>query len=118
MLNVCDPCLIVITRAPRRCSSAQSRTVSVVLPLCFLPITATIGGRGMSLRALALVGGVDVHEEKRRIAERRHDVRWYPHHVDVVIERDDATVAGRDPSLDRRDARRRIIRAQWLEPAA
>src|SRR4030095_15430520 len=100
MLNVCDPCLIVITRRPRRWSSAQSRTVKVVCPLCFLPITATIGGRAMGLREDALLGRVDVHEEQGRVAVARDLFGAESSHPDIVVEPDHAPVARGDPPLD------------------
>src|SRR5687767_724394 len=109
MLNVCEPCLMVITRCPRRWSSAQSRTVSVVLPLCFLPITATIGGRGMGLREDAFLGCVDVHEEKGRVTEPRDLRRGKSHQPHLIVECDDPPIPGGDASLDRRDARGCIV---------
>src|SRR5687767_5719125 len=112
MLKVCDPCLIVITRWPRRPSSAVRRTASVVLPLCFLPMTATIGGRDMLLREGKIAGRVDVHEHDGRIAVPRDLGGWKPHEADILVERDHAAVARREPALDRRDAGRRIIRAE------
>src|SRR5688572_2055631 len=118
MLNVCEPCLMVITRAPRRCSSAQSFTVSVVLPLFFLPITATIGGRGMSLREDAFLWRVDVHEQKGRVAEPRNLRRRDARETHVVVECDHAAVTERDAPFDGRGARRSVVRAQGLEPAS
>src|SRR5688572_10066208 len=117
MLNVCDPCLMVITRCPRRCSSAARRTVTVVLPLCFLPITATIGGCRMCLREYAFLGCVDVHEQHGRITEPRHRVRADPGNAHVVVERDDTAIAGSDPSLDGFRAGRCVIRAERLDAA-
>src|SRR6478609_4162404 len=104
MLNVCAPCLIVITRCPRRWSSAHSRTVRVVLPLCFLPITATIGGCAMGLREDALLGRVDVHEEQGRVAEAPHLFDVESRHANVVVEPDNAPVTRGQPPLDRRHA--------------
>src|SRR6187551_2126914 len=118
MLNVWDPCLMVITRCPRRCSSAQSRTVSVVLPLCFLPITATIGGRGMVLRERKLIRGVDVHEEALGIPEATHQLGVEPRQTNVIVEPDHSQVAAIDLPLDRGDTRWRVIRAQRLDAAA
>src|SRR5688500_641302 len=110
MLNVCEPCLMVITRAPRRCSSAQSFTVSVVLPLFFLPITATIGGRGMGLREDALLWRVDVHEEKGGVTEPRDLRRRNSREMHVVVEGDDAPVSASDPPLDGGRARGPVVR--------
>src|SRR5215472_13740802 len=100
MLNVCDPCLIVITRCPRRLSSAARRTVTVVLPCFLVPTIASIGGRGISLRERELARGVHVHEEPRRIAERAHLRRRHPRHSHVVEERDDPPVAAIHRPLD------------------
>jgi hypothetical protein len=50
----------------------------------------------MSLRADALLGGVHVHEEQGRIAELRYHLCRDARHANVVVERDDATIAGRD----------------------
>src|SRR3954451_17912369 len=117
MLNVCDPCLMVMTRCPRRWSSAPSRTVSVVLPLCFLPITATIGGRAMFLREDALLGRVDVHEETGWIAEARDVGHRHACDAHVVVETDDTSVVRRDAVLDSSHARGPVVGAQRLEPA-
>src|SRR4029079_5815075 len=103
---------MVMTRCPRRCSSAHSRTVSVVFPLCFLPITATIGGRAMSLREDPLLGRIDVHEENSRVAELCDVANAHARDTNVVVERDDATVTRCDAPFDRTDAGRRIIRTQ------
>src|SRR5688500_9041006 len=102
MLNVCDPCLMLITRCPRARSSAASRTVSVVFPLCFLPMTATIGGRCMLLRQPELVGRVHIHENHRRVAEARHHRRVEASDPDIVEEADDTAVIRIEPPLDRR----------------
>src|SRR5688572_18358041 len=104
MLKVCEPCLMVMTRCPRRCSSAESRTVSVVFPLCFLPITATIGGRGMGLREDALLWRVDVHEQEGRVAEPRNLGRGDARETHVVVERDHAAVTERYAPFDGRGA--------------
>src|SRR5687767_10040497 len=118
MLNVCEPCLMVITRCPRRCSSAASRTVSVVLPLCFLPITATIGGCRMCLREDPFLGCVDVHEDKSRLTIPRHLLGRNSRETDIVIKRDHPPVAARDATLDRARTRWRIVRAQRLQTTA
>src|SRR5688500_14588699 len=112
MLNVCDPCLMLITRYPRDRSSAASRTVSVVFPLCFLPITATIGGRCMLLRQPELVGRVHIHEDDRRIAESPDGVGVEAGNAYLLEESDDAQVVGVESPLDRRHAQRIIVRAQ------
>src|SRR6516165_1527222 len=100
MLNVCDPCLIVITRCPRRLSSAARRTVTVVLPCFFVPTIASIGGRGISLRERELARGVHVQED--------------PHWIE---ERDHAPVAAVQRPLDRSDARWGVPRAERLDAA-
>src|SRR5512132_3659492 len=124
MLKVCEPCLIVMTRCPRRPSSAASRTTSVVFPLCILPTTVTIGGRAMGLRPRArrcplrareVFGGVHVEEEQRCVAVARDALGVEPGDADVVVERDDAPVAGGETRLDRRHAPLSIVRARGLE---
>src|SRR5512133_168881 len=141
MLKVCEPCLIVMTRWPRRPSSAASRTTSVVLPLCFRPTTVTSGGRrpaasrgevvgasDIALRprsdrrrrsfgAREVVGSVHVEEDVRRIAVPPHPLGGQPRNSHVVVERDDASVSGGEPRLDRRAAPLSIVRARRLEAA-
>src|SRR5688572_7253905 len=98
MLNVCDPCLIVITRWPRACSAALRRTVSVVLPLCFRPITATMGGRRICLRQPEVFGRIHVHEDHGGIAMARDDIVPDACDPDVIEEADDAPVIRVEPS--------------------
>ena len=111
------PCFMVITRWPRRCISAARRTVSVVLPCFLVPMIVTIGGRGMSLRELELVRGVHVHEEALGIAEAPHVLGRESRDSHLIEESDHPPVVDVERPLDRRDARRRVERAQRLEPA-
>src|SRR6185437_101201 len=97
MSNVCEPCLMVITRYERRCNSAARRTVRVVLPWCLRPMIATIGGVvdacGMSLREHELVRGVHVQEHQRGVAERPDLGVQQSRHAHVIVESDDTPVA-------------------------
>src|SRR5688572_33322813 len=115
MLNVCDPCLIVITRWPRLTSSATRRTTSVVFPLCFRPMMDSIGG--VSLGERKVIGRVHVHEKDGGIAKASYLALRQPLDAHIVEEGDDAHVVRLEAPLDRRDARRRIICAQRLESA-
>src|SRR5215216_6228803 len=102
MLNVCDPCLIVITRWPRRCSSAASLTSNVVFPACLRPVIASSDGRGMCLGPNQLLGHVDVHECQFRVAVRSDGIERKACHAHVVEERYDSAIAVVEASLDRR----------------
>src|SRR5688572_19203721 len=110
MLNVCEPCLIVVTRRPRLTSSATRRTTSVVFPLCFRPTMDTIGG--MPLGERKVIGCVHVHEEDGWIAKPSDLVLRQALDAHVLEKRDDPHVVRVQPPLDRPDARRRIIGAQ------
>src|SRR3954469_24520128 len=94
MLNVCEPCFMVITRWPRRCSSAAIFTVSVVFPCFLVPMIVTIGGRGILLRERELAWCVDVHEEALRISEAPHFLGWHARDPDLIEEADHAAVIG------------------------
>jgi hypothetical protein len=71
----------------------------------------------MSLREDALLGCVDVHEEKGRVAERGHHFGWDSRDSHVIVKGDDAPISRRYSSLDRGDAGRRIVRAERLHAA-
>src|SRR6185437_14211525 len=119
MSNVCEPCLMVITRYERRCNSAARRTVRVVLPWCLRPMIATIGGVvdacGMSLREHELVRGVHVQEHQRGIAEAPDLLIRQPCDAHVIEKADDTPIACVEVTLDGTQARWIIIRAQRLD---
>src|SRR5688500_12364019 len=118
MLNVCDPCLMVITRRPRALRAAVRRTARVVLPLCFRPITATIGGRRICLRKPEVIGRIHVHEEHGWIAMTRNDVVRDANDADVLEESDHTPVIRIEPALDSREACRSVERAQRLQSSS
>src|SRR5450432_211106 len=103
MLNVCEPCFIVITRWPRRCISAASFTVSVVFPCFLVPMIVTIGGRGILLRERELAWCVDVHEQPIGITVTPHILGRQPHDAHLLEKSDHAPVVRVDGPLDRRD---------------
>src|SRR3954467_9944169 len=111
MLNVCDPCFMVITRCPRRCSSAASFTVSVVFPCFLVPMIVTIGGRGILLRERELAWCVDVHEQALRISEAPYFLGRHARDAHLIEKSDHSAVVGIERSLDWREARLRVERA-------
>src|SRR5687767_4903343 len=108
---------MVITRWPRAWSAALRRTVSVVFPLCFRPITATMGGRRIRLREPEVLGCIHVHEHHGGIAMTRDDVVGHPDDSYIVEESDHPSVIGIEAAFDGGHARRRVEAAQRLDAA-
>src|SRR5215212_3686335 len=104
---------MVMTRWPRRWSSAASRTTRVVFPAFLRPMIATSGGfGGAGFGGTQLLGCVDVHEDALRLAVARDLACGQADQSHRVEKRDHAAIAAGDRPLDSWHARRRVPGAQ------